>query len=100
MAEVRNQSGRALGKTSSRQRRMRRSAQLRFISRVFPESERVAAVGLNRKGNIVERSEIRKQRRNLKRARQTQLTSPIGWKLRDFLAAKMDASAVWNDLPT
>jgi hypothetical protein len=53
---------------------------------------------LYRKSNIVERSEVRKQRCNLKGARQTQLAPPIDWKVRDFLAVKTDTSAVRRDL--
>src|SRR5436305_10630749 len=98
MAEVGHESGRTLGETSPRQRRMRRFTQLDFASRIAPETKRMPAVCLNGKGNIVEGGELWKQRCNLKRTRQTELASPINRKVRDFLTVKVDAAADRHDL--
>ena len=54
-------------------------------------------MGLHGKGDIVECGEIRKQRCDLKRPRETELAPPICRNRCDFLAVKTDAATIGCD---
>ncbi len=75
MTEIGDQHIGALGKTDAGKRHARRFAQRRLAPGIMPEAERMAGMRLNRERDIVERSEIGEQRRDLKRAREPDLAA-------------------------
>src|SRR5262249_62254358 len=94
MAEVGDRGGRTFGKSHSCKRHLRRFAQFGFALGIAPEVKRMSAMRLHRKGDIVERGEVRKQRCHLKGARQPQLAALIDRQVRDFLTVETDAPAI------
>ena len=80
------------------ERRARRRAQLCLAARVAPEAERVAGMRLHGERDVLERGEIRKQRRDLERARQAELAAALHRQRGDVVAAELDAPGVGRDL--
>jgi hypothetical protein len=72
MAQPRHQRVGARLQAHAIERRARKCAQLGVAPRISPEAERVPGMGLHRQRHIVERGEIRKQRCDLERARETE----------------------------
>src|SRR4029077_5254765 len=88
----------ALAEADAFECRARGGAQFLFAARISPEAERMPGVRLDRERDIVERGEIGKQRRDLKRARQPKRAAAIDRKRRDISAVEMDAARVGRKL--
>jgi len=80
------------------QRRARGGAQMADLAGIAPEMEGVAVMGLRRQRDIVERGEIRQQRGDLERARQSERAAAIGRHMGDVLTRKADGAGVRQQL--
>src|SRR6478736_6310786 len=73
-------------------------AKLGFATGGAPEPERMAGMRLHRQRDIIERGEMRKQRRDLERARKSHQAAAVHRQRGDVAAAEMDAAGIRRDL--